>query len=120
MFNKTGTESASIDAVRLQFDQWRSRRTKREPIPQHLWEAAVNLCKTHPITHVCRHLHLSFADLKKRLPTAKPSVRFMEFDLNSFAGGWRLECDRTDGTRLRLSADGQPPAIDDVLRWFLS
>src|SRR6056297_2158026 len=101
MFDKTGTESPSLDTVRRQFEQWRSSRTKREPIPQHLWDAAAELCQSHPITHVCRHLRLSFADLKKRLPSAKPSVRFMEFNLNSLAGGWRLECDRADGARLR-------------------
>ena len=123
MFDDSPASTASpdtLDTVRHQFEQWRSNRTKRGPIPQHLWEAAVHLCKTHPITHVCRDLRLSFADLKKRLPDAGASVPFMEVDLSCLAGGWRIECVRADGARLSISAGGPPPDASEVLRRFLS
>jgi len=114
------SEKPELEAVKQQFQQWRSRRTHREPIPRHLWEAAANLCKTHPITHVCHHLRLSFRELKKRIGvTGKQPIQFMELDLSCISGGWQLECDRGDGARLRMSSGGQPPVID-VLRQFLS
>jgi hypothetical protein len=124
MSETTCVEIPEVAAVQKQFEQWRTNRTKREAIPGHLWEAAANLCKTYPITHVCRYLRLSFSQLKKRVDhvsTAKKQpVQFMEFDLSCLSGGWQLECDRADGARLRLSAGGQPPAIAEVLRQFLS
>ena len=123
MLEATGTKNLSpaIAAIQEQFEQWRCGRTKREPIPHHLWEAAADLCKTYPITHVCRYLRLSYRELKRRIGApAKAPVEFMEFDLNCLSTGWHLECERSDGTKLRLSAGGQPPAIGEVLRQFLS
>ena len=115
----TAFDKPTLEAVQQQLEQWRSKRTHREPIPQHLWEAAASLCKTHPITHVCRHLRLSFRALKKRVRSEKKPVQFVELDLSSLSRGWQLECDRADGARLRISAVGHPPVID-VLRQFLS
>jgi hypothetical protein len=114
----TASEQPTLEAVHQQFEQWRSKRTHREPIPEHLWEAAASLCKTHPITHVCRHLRLSFRKLKKHVRSENP-VQFMEFGLSSLSGGWQLECERGDGAKFRISAGGHPPVID-VLRQFLS
>jgi hypothetical protein len=115
----------TLDTVRQQFESWRSESTKRKRIPPHLWEAAVRLCETYPITHVCRYLRLSFPDLKKHISTAKPpmigSARFMEFDLSCISGGrWQIECDRPDGAKLKMSGNGQPPVIENVLREFIS
>lgn len=118
-------ENFTLDAVRQQFESWRSESSKRRRIPPHLWEAAVRLCETYPITHVCRHLRLSFPDLKKHIPPTKPpvigSARFMEFDISSISGGrWQIECDRPDGARLKISGNGQLPVIENVLREFIS
>jgi hypothetical protein len=122
MMESIPDKSPGLEAVREQFEQWRSNRTKkREPIPTHLWQAAAELCKTQSISHVCRHLRLSFTELKKRVPRTKRSPeRFMEIDLGCLAGGWRLECDHPNGARLRLSGSGQGPAVDILLRQFLS
>ena len=120
--DSTTYNSSTLETVQQQFEQWRSSRTKkREPIPTHLWRAAAELCETQSISHVCRHLRLSFSELKKRVPTAKRSPgRFMEIDLSSLSGGWRLECDHPNGAKLRLSGSGQGPAVDILLRQFLS
>ena len=121
MFDITGADKPTLETVHQQFAQWRENRCKREPIPPHLWEAAANLCRTYPITRVCRHLHLSFAEVKKRvIKTQKPPVQFMDIGLSCLSGSWQLQCDRADGATLRLSASGQPPAVSDVLRVFLS
>jgi hypothetical protein len=120
--DSTTDKSPTLETVQQQFEQWRSNRTKkRELIPKHLWHAAAELCQTQSISHVCRHLRLSFSELKRRIPTAKRSPgRFMEIDLSSLTGGWRLECDHPNGARLRLSGSGQVPAVDILLRQFLS
>jgi len=110
----------TIESVKQEFAQWRASRTKRiEPIPQHLWQTAVELCKTHRITHVCRHLRLSFADLKKHLPP-KEKLSFVELDAGCLFGQWQLTCERPDGARLRLSAAGQVPELDALIRQFLA
>ena len=123
MIESTCTEIPAVAAVQKQFEQWRTTRTKREAIPEDLLEAAVGLCKSYPITHVCRYLHLSFKQLKKRVnpvsTAQKEPVQFMELDLSCLSGGWQLECERPDGTKLRLSGGGQLPAVDFV-RQFLS
>jgi hypothetical protein len=61
------TDDLSLETVSAMFAEWRSNREKREPIPYRLWEAAASLCETHPITHVCRHLRLSFVNGKGTL-----------------------------------------------------
>lgn len=140
MNNPTIDNSLTLDSVQQRFEAWRASRTKRGPIPEPSWEAAVRLCRRYPITHVCLHLRLSFADLKKRLSTANQTqVQFMEFDLSAhacayphanrcnahaglgcFIGPWHMECERPDGARLRVSVNGQPPEVKHLLEQFLS
>jgi hypothetical protein len=120
--NKPTTDnSLTLESVQQQFETWRSNRTKRGPIPEPLWEAAAGLCRHHPITHVCRRLRLSFTDLKKRLSaSSSASVQFMDLDLSWLTGPWHMECERPDGSKLRFSGNGQAPAMEDLLRRFLS
>jgi hypothetical protein len=93
MINEANDNTPTIETVERQFEQWRSSRVKeREPIPQHLWKAAAQLCETNPITHVCRRLRLSFADLRKRLLPAKPIPQFVEFSASCLLGKWQLVC----------------------------
>lgn len=120
MIEQLPTADLTIERVEQQFAKWRASRSKKlEPIPQHLWQAAAALCKTHRITHVCRRLRLSFPDLKKRLP-AKDRPTFIELTGGSFLGQWQLTCERPDGTRLHLCAAGPSPAIEPLIRQFLS
>jgi hypothetical protein len=110
----------SLEAVCAMFAQWRSNCKKREPIPPHLWKAAACLYKTHPITRVCRQLRLSFVSLKRHMNEAKPSSeQFVELSLGCLSGEWRLECDRADGAKLRLSGLQALP-VETALRAFLS
>jgi hypothetical protein len=45
--------------------------------------------------------------------------KFVELSLGCLSGEWRLECDRPDGARLRLSG-AQTPPVEAALRAFLS
>jgi hypothetical protein len=122
MSNSTSETKVTLESVRQHFEAWRSGRTNRsQPIPEHLWKAAASLCEDYPITRVCRHLRLSFSDLKRHISSAKPRfAQFMEIDMGCFTSGWQLQCDRADGARLRVSGNGQVPALDSLLREFLS
>ena len=113
---------ATLDAVKKRFEAWRSDRTnRREPIPQHLWHAAAGLCREHSISCVSQQLRLSYADLKKRIVKGQGfPVQFMEIDMNAIEKPWQVECDRSDGSRLRMTGNGQSPAIDILLKAFLS
>jgi len=110
-----------ISTVQEQFKAWRSgRSSRREPIPQHLWQAAVELCREHSVTQVSRQLRLSYADLKERVAQDHLApVQFVEMDMDTLAGRWQIECSRSDGSRLRIAGSGQPPAAD-IIRSFLS
>ncbi len=111
-----------IETVKEHFEAWRSgRNSRREPIPQHLWQAAAGLCQENSISHVCQQLHLSYTDLKKRIHKEHLSpVQFMEIDIDTIDSGWQIECKRPDGSRLRMTGSGQPPAIETIVRSFLS
>lgn len=109
----------TLETVQQQFETWRSGKTGRELIPDHLWAAAVRLCRDHPLTRVSRVLRLSFHDLKKRLPGTSP-VRFMELDCSAIAGPWQLECRRSDGSQLRVTSTGPLPDLTRLLQDFLT
>ena len=119
--NQHITENTTLETVHKQFEAWRSNRArKREPIPRRLWQAAVDLCQEYSIAQVSRELRLSYTDLKKKIPKDDClPPRFVEIDTSCFAGQWQIECNRSDGSRLRVTGNGEPPAIDAVLRSFL-
>jgi len=112
----------TLETVQEQFRAWRSNRvSKREPIPAHLWQAAAELCQAHPISHVCKQLRLSFTDLKRHIRKEQaPAIQFMEVDMNGLAGRWQIECNRADGSQLRVTADNHALQIDTIIRAFLS
>lgn len=118
LFDNTPT----IETVQEQFRAWRSNRvSKREPIPDHLWQAAAKLCQAHPISHVCKQLRLSFTDLKRHIRKEQtPAIQFMEIDMNGLAGRWQIECNRADGSQLRVTADNHALQIETMIKAFLS
>jgi hypothetical protein len=112
----------TLEAVKKRFEAWRSgRANKRESIPQHLWQAAAGLCRQHSISHVSQQLRLSYSNLKRRISEdPRLPVQFMEIDLGDVTSQWQIECQRPDGGRLRVTGSGKPPAIDAVVKSFLS
>lgn len=119
----------TIDSVRQQFQDWRSSRIKRAPIPEHLWQSAVALCRVHSISHVSQRLRLSYADLKERLNLSPPipvdcqAAGFTQIDLKSIfpqESPWQLFCQRCDGSFLKLSGSGEHPPVAEILKGFLS
>jgi len=120
----------TLESIAQQFQTWRSTRSRREPIPQHLWQAAIAICRVHSISHVSQRLRLSYTDLRKRLNLPQPRIpadslapEFTEINLNSLfqpQDQWQLFCQRSDGSLLKLSGSGEHPPVTDILKGFLS
>jgi hypothetical protein len=51
-------------------DRWRATRTKRSPMPEPLWDAAVRLVETHGIYPIARRLPVNYESLKRRVVAA--------------------------------------------------
>jgi hypothetical protein len=49
------------------FAQWRSTRKPRSRIPEHLWQAAVDLAPFYSIHQIARALRLNYTELKHRI-----------------------------------------------------
>ena len=65
-----------LESVRYQFESWREhKKTPREPIPEHLWEAASKLNNEYPISRISNALRLNHTDLKKRILGQKSNQR---------------------------------------------
>jgi hypothetical protein len=116
----------TLESVQQQFTDWRaSRHSKREHVPDRLWQAAVQLCNVHSVNHVSRSLQLSYTELRKRLASnqigKEKSVQFLQLEMgSSYSGQWHIECIRADGGRLHVSATGALPSLGEMLQGFWS
>ncbi len=120
------SDQFTLESVQQQFSDWRAHRSsKKEPIPDRLWQAAVRLCDVHTVGCVSCALGLSFTKLKERVagnhfPKEKP-VQFLQLELGSpCSGQWQMDCIRADGSRLHLSATGALPSFGELLQGFWS
>ncbi len=101
---KNSENHPAIENVRQQFQNWRSSRNTREPIPDRLWKAAIELCRVHSVSQVSQCLKLSYTDLKKRLNLPQPFLSddcqvptFRQVDLGSLLqtqNQWQMFCQR--------------------------
>jgi|APLow6443716910_1056828.scaffolds.fasta_scaffold291226_1 hypothetical protein len=130
MKNSVTDNYPTIESIEQQFQTWRSTRSRRETIPQHLWLSAIALCRVHSISHVSQRLRLSYTDLRKRLNPPQPRIpadsltpEFTEVKLNSLFQSqdqWQMFCQRPDGSLLKLSGNTEHPPVTDILKGFLS
>ena len=109
--------SSTLKTVKDQFVYWRAnRRNRREPIPEHLWDAAVALSKRHSINLTAKTLGLSYADLKNRVRGLDPKrpkrklkpTSFVEisFPDSTPASECIIEMEDKSGSRMRMSFKG--------------
>lgn len=108
----------TIEDVRAQFEIWRNTRKSRQPIPDKLWQAAVDLSKNHSINTIAKTLRLDYTKLKnltrKRpdhdLPIIKEiSPAFIELDFGSSpttAYECIIDINRSDGAQMKMQFKG--------------
>ena len=67
----------AIECVRCEFEAWRAARTGpgRGKIPDHLWDKAYELTKSHKVTHVTSALGVAGRDIRRRAPSARRELR---------------------------------------------
>lgn len=68
---KTPLLDARIEPIRLQIEHWRRTRTKRSPMPEPLWRAAVGLAREHGVYAAAQALRLSYESLRTRAEEAR-------------------------------------------------
>jgi hypothetical protein len=67
---KTRPADASVEPLRQQIEHWRKTRTKRSPMPEPLWRAAVGLAREHGVYAAAQALGLSYDSLLRRAEAA--------------------------------------------------
>ncbi|MFC1610359.1 hypothetical protein ACFL6C_05325 [Myxococcota bacterium] len=60
---------ADLAAAQSRIDKWRSDSRARRPIPNELWEMAVDLVPTHGVYRVSRALRLRYDKVKAKAKT---------------------------------------------------
>lgn len=112
-----------LERVKCQFEKWRlTRSSRKERIPDYLWEQATQLCANFSIDLVSKSLRLNFNDLKRRLrQTPLPSPMSLErsdfvevslpilspFQIPESRSEFcceRVEVERKDGLKMRMYA----------------
>ena len=104
------SSSHKLKEVQQQFEQWRKTRKSRKPIPEHLWQAAVEVAKQYSINHVARLLRLNHTALKEKVEISKQEVTaFVEIPLPDKVSPfhWTVEMEKTSGAKLTMSCQGQ-------------
>ena len=59
-----------IEAVRTQFEDWRSGRAGKSPIPDKLWSGAINAARQEGVNRTAQQLRLDSGKLKRLLVAA--------------------------------------------------
>jgi hypothetical protein len=68
-------EGISIESAEASFHQWRAQRSsRRELIPEHLWNIALGLYPQYMRSKICRRLGLSGGQFKQRLDCFRPTL----------------------------------------------
>ena len=79
-------QKVTLGEVKERFEGWRKRRSRLEPIPEELWEAAVRLTEEHSIVHVSKCLRLNYTKLKERGAYSAEVVHPFRLKVSSFSG----------------------------------
>lgn len=111
----TLTTGPTLDEVRRRFETWRATKEySSSPIPQPLWDGAIELARAHSIHEISRSLRLDYNRLKKRVDetaSQNPALCIPQFVELGFPPiptepECILEGERADGARMRLSVKG--------------
>lgn len=84
MAEKTG-EADGMEAALTRFEQWRSSRSGKTPIPDELWKLAIDAARQQGVNRAAQQLRLDAGKLKRllvaadrRRPKAPRQPRFVE------------------------------------------
>jgi hypothetical protein len=110
MAEKAG-EAGGMEAARARFEEWRSSRSGKGPIPDELWELAINAARQHGVNRAAQQLRLDAGKLKRLLVGAEPRrsktrrpPRFVELIAPATAAGPEcvVEFESAAGSKMRI------------------
>ncbi len=113
--NHFPTPRPTLEFVRNQFETWRKKRSRRRPIPEALWQAAVALCNKHSIFEVSRALRMNYTGLRDRVlrargmePVVGERPGFIKLDLGVpiVPSECLIEMEAPNGAIMRMSFKG--------------
>ena len=125
MGTKVG-EGSGIEAVRTQFEDWRSGRARKSRIPDELWSAAIKAARQEGVNRTAQKLRLDAGKLKPLLLAAdgrerraarKP--RFVELIAPAVASTPEclIEFESPSGSKMRIHWKAPvPPDWTNLLR----
>lgn len=123
--DKNSQSPAKMQAVAVLFDQWRSTRKKRDPIPESLWEAAADLSPFYSTCQISKELRLDFNKLKHRIrgrSERTASSEFVELKVEQVfsMGQCLIEVRSPAGFELKIQTTAAvPPQCMELLSCFL-
>ena len=103
------SSSPSLQEVQKLFEKWRQSRKGRQPIPDHLWQAAARLSKHYSVNQIARILRLNHTTLKEWVEISMQSrSEFVELQFPETLSSiqWTVEMEKSNGTKLRMSCQG--------------
>jgi hypothetical protein len=110
MGTKVG-DTSGIEAVRTEFENWRSGRARKSPIPDALWSAAIKAARQEGVNRTAQQLHLDAGKLKRLLVAAKGrgrraarKPRFVELIAPAPASSseYLIEFESASGSKMRI------------------
>ena len=125
-----------LEALRVQFEEFRSGHEKRTRLPEELWRAAAEIARHRGMNVVCRSLRLDANSLKKwmgqdsrptkakrkaRKHNAEAPAHFVELFTPAASGGSScvVEVDSPSGGKLRLEWRGVSASeVTQLIRTF--
>ena len=71
MRRRRSVDALNLDEVRTRFENWRQNRRGKQPIPEELWLAAIEVARRDGVNPTAAALHLDGGKLKRRMLAAK-------------------------------------------------
>jgi hypothetical protein len=70
MKRRRSVDTLNLDEVRTLFENWRQSRRGKQPIPDELWSAAIEVARRDGVNPTAAALHLDGGKLKRRMVAA--------------------------------------------------
>jgi hypothetical protein len=70
MTRRSSVDTFNLDEVRARFENWRQNRRGKQPIPEELWSAAIEVARRDGVNPTAAALHLDGGKLKRRMVAA--------------------------------------------------
>ena len=104
-------KSDGMEAARTRFEEWRSSRSRKSPIPDELWTLAIDAARQQGVNRAAQQLRLDAGKLKRLLVAADPrrpkaprQPRFVELIAPAAAVSPEcvIEFESTTGSKMRI------------------